>query len=95
MPAAMYSASKNAATKTVQVEGTPFAYREVGPTIGIPVVFLHHFTAVFDDWDPAVFDGIAAERRVIWSTSGASAAPPPTVSRPWPATRSRFCRRSG
>jgi pimeloyl-ACP methyl ester carboxylesterase len=61
----MYSTSKNAVTKTVEVEGTPFAYREVGPTIGIPVVFLHHFTAVLDDWDPAVVDGIAAERRVI------------------------------
>jgi pimeloyl-ACP methyl ester carboxylesterase len=61
----MYSTSKNAVTKTVQVEGTPFAYREVGPTTGIPVVFLHHFTAVLDDWDPAVVDGIAAERRVI------------------------------
>ena len=49
----------------MEVEGTPFAYREVGPTTGIPVVFLHHFTAVLDDWDPAVVDGIAAERRVI------------------------------
>jgi pimeloyl-ACP methyl ester carboxylesterase len=37
----------------------------VGPTTGVPVVFLHHFTAVLDDWDPAVVDGIAAERRVI------------------------------
>jgi pimeloyl-ACP methyl ester carboxylesterase len=61
----MYSTSKNAVTKTVEVGGTPFAYREVGPTSGIPVVFLHHFTAVLDDWVPAVVDGIAAERRVI------------------------------
>jgi hypothetical protein len=57
----MYSTSKNAVTKTVDVERTPFVYRELGP----PVVFLHHFTAVLDDWDPAVADGIAAERRVI------------------------------
>jgi acetyl esterase/lipase/alpha-beta hydrolase superfamily lysophospholipase len=57
--------SNEAVTKTVEVEGTPFAYREVGPTTGVPVVFLHHFTAVLDDWDPAVVDGIAAERRVI------------------------------
>jgi pimeloyl-ACP methyl ester carboxylesterase len=64
-PRAMYSTSKKAVTKTVEVEGTPFAYREVGPTSGIPVVFLHHFTAGLDDWDPAVVDGIAAERRVI------------------------------
>jgi pimeloyl-ACP methyl ester carboxylesterase len=61
----MYSTSKNAVTKTVEVEGIPIAYREAGPTTGIPVVFLHHFTAVLDDWDPAVVDGIAAERRVI------------------------------
>jgi pimeloyl-ACP methyl ester carboxylesterase len=61
----MSSTSKDAATKTVAVDGTPFAYREVGPATGVPVVFLHHFTAVLDDWDPAVVDGIAAERRVI------------------------------
>jgi pimeloyl-ACP methyl ester carboxylesterase len=61
----MSSTSKQAATLTVQVGGTPFAYREVGPSTGVPVVFLHHFTAVLDDWDPAVVDGIAAERRVI------------------------------
>jgi pimeloyl-ACP methyl ester carboxylesterase len=61
----MSTTSTGAVTKTVTVEGTPFAYREVGPTVGPPVVFLHHFTAVLDDWDPAVVDGIAAERRVI------------------------------
>jgi pimeloyl-ACP methyl ester carboxylesterase len=61
----MSSTSKDAATLTVAVDGTPFAYREVGPATGVPVVFLHHFTAVLDDWDPAVVDGIAAERRVI------------------------------
>jgi pimeloyl-ACP methyl ester carboxylesterase len=61
----MSATSKEAVTKTVEVEGTAFAYREVGPTTGVPVVFLHHFTAVLDDWDPAVVDGIAAERRVI------------------------------
>src|SRR4051812_50044558 len=48
----MSSTNKEAVTKTVEVEGTAFAYREVGPTTGVPVVFLHHFTAVLDDWDP-------------------------------------------
>jgi len=61
----MSATSKEAVTKTVEVGGTPFAYREVGPATGVPVVFLHHFTAVLDDWDPEVVDGIAAERRVI------------------------------
>ena len=31
----------------------------------MPLVFLHHFTAVLDDWDPRVIDGIAAKRHVI------------------------------
>nr|WSY54168.1 alpha/beta hydrolase [Streptomyces sp. NBC_00886] len=61
----MSATSKEAVTKTVEVGETPFTYRELGPTAGIPVVFLHHFTAVLDDWDPAVVDGIAAERPVI------------------------------
>ena len=34
-------------------------YREFGERGGVPVVFLHHLTAVLDDWDPKVLDGIA------------------------------------
>ncbi|MEV4599936.1 alpha/beta fold hydrolase, partial [Amycolatopsis sp. NPDC049253] len=60
------SASHNdAPTRTVDVDGTAFAYREVGTGSGVPVVLLHHFTANLDDWDPTVVDGLAAERRVI------------------------------
>src|SRR4051794_28661547 len=62
---AMSSTTQEAVTKTVDVCGTTFAYREVGPETGVPVVFLHHSTAVLNDWTPAVVDGIAAERRVI------------------------------
>ncbi|MFD9698795.1 alpha/beta fold hydrolase [Lentzea sp. NPDC059081] len=54
-----------AVTRTVDVGGTPFAYREIGVAQGVPLVFLHHFTAVVDDWDPAVVDGLAAQRRVV------------------------------
>ena len=59
------STSKTAPTRTVDVGGTPFAYRELGPRTGVPVVFLHHFTAVLDDWDPRVIDPIAGQRHVI------------------------------
>lgn len=52
-------------TKTVTIDGTSFAYRELGDTSGVPVVFLHHFTAVLDDWDPRIIDGIAAHHHVI------------------------------
>lgn len=56
---------KDASTVTVDVNGVPFAYREVGTEGGVPVLFLHHLTAVLDDWDPAVIDGVASERQVI------------------------------
>jgi len=52
-------------TLHIDIGGTRFAHREFGPATGVPVVFLHHFTAVLDDWDPRVIDGIAAQRRVI------------------------------
>jgi pimeloyl-ACP methyl ester carboxylesterase len=52
-------------TRTIKAGGVTFAYRELGPSTGVPLVFLHHFTAVLDDWDPRVIDGIAANHRVI------------------------------
>jgi pimeloyl-ACP methyl ester carboxylesterase len=56
---------KDARTQTVDVGGTRFAYRQIGAPAGVPVVFLPHWTAVMDDWDPRVIDGIAATRHVI------------------------------
>jgi len=56
---------KDAPTRTVDVVGVEFAYRDLGAPSEVPVVFLHHFTAVLDDWDPRVIDGIAAHHRVI------------------------------
>jgi hypothetical protein len=55
---AMTTTFNAAATKTVRVNGTSFVYREIGDKSDIPVVFLHHLTAVLEDWDPA----IAADR---------------------------------
>lgn len=54
-----------APAETVEAGGTPFAYRELGPSVGVPLVLLNHITAVLDDGDPAVVDGLAAQRRVI------------------------------
>src|SRR6266496_2014973 len=62
---AAVATSRTAPTRTIGVRGTQFAYREFGPRTGVPLVMLHHFTAVLDDWDPRVIDGIAAERHVI------------------------------
>ncbi|KQY63771.1 MULTISPECIES: alpha/beta fold hydrolase [unclassified Nocardioides] len=52
-------------TKTITIDGTSFAYRELGTPGGVPVVFLHHFTAVLDDWDPRILDGVASQHHVI------------------------------
>lgn len=56
---------KTAPTKTIDVDGTSFAYRELGEPGGVPVVFLHHFTAVLDDWDPRIMEGVASQHHVI------------------------------
>ncbi|MGY1936045.1 alpha/beta fold hydrolase [Nocardia gipuzkoensis] len=56
---------KDAPTKSLQVGTTRFAYRELGPDTGVPVIFLNHLAANLDNWDPRVVDGIAAKHRVI------------------------------
>ncbi|OBI69841.1 alpha/beta fold hydrolase [Mycobacterium sp. E796] len=56
---------KDAPTRTVTAKGVTYAYRELGPTGGIPVVFLVHLAATLDNWDPAVVDPIAAHHHVI------------------------------
>ena len=56
---------KDASTRTVSAGGVDFAYRELGPKTGVPVIFLTHLAAVLDNWDPRVVDGIAARHRVI------------------------------
>src|SRR6058998_1842941 len=56
---------ETAPTHTINVGGVQFAYRELGPSTGVPVVFLTHLAAVLDNWDPRVVDGIAAQHRVI------------------------------
>src|ERR1700674_1457853 len=61
----MANTSVDAVTKTVDVNGTSFVYRETGEKNGIPVVLLHHLTAVLDDWDPRTIDGLAQKHRVI------------------------------
>jgi pimeloyl-ACP methyl ester carboxylesterase len=73
---------KNAPTQTIDAGGVTFAYRQLGPSTGVPVVFLTHLAAVLDNWDPRVVDGIAAERHVITFDNrgvGASSGSTPTT----------------
>jgi pimeloyl-ACP methyl ester carboxylesterase len=54
-----------APARTVTAGGTTYAYRELGPKGGIPVVFFVHLAATLDNWDPRIVDRIAKDRHVI------------------------------
>lgn len=54
-----------APARALRVGGQTFAYRELGPRGGIPVVFFVHLAATMDNWDPRIVDAIAATRHVI------------------------------
>jgi pimeloyl-ACP methyl ester carboxylesterase len=57
---------KNVPTQSIAADGVSFAYRELGKHNGAtPLVFLAHFAAVLDNWDPKIMDGIAAKRHAI------------------------------
>ena len=80
--AALNTTWKTAPTQTINAGGVEFAYRRLGPSTGVPVVFLTHLAAVLDNWDPRVVDGIAAEHRVITFDNrgvGASSGATPTT----------------
>jgi pimeloyl-ACP methyl ester carboxylesterase len=73
---------KTAPTQTINAGGVQFAYRQLGPSTGVPVVFLTHLAAVLDNWDPRIVDGIATRRRVITFDNrgvGASSGSTPTT----------------
>ena len=50
---------------TIAAGGVTYAYRELGPKGGIPVVFFVHLAATLDNWDPRIVDPIAKTRHVI------------------------------
>lgn len=54
-----------APARTLAAGGATFAYRELGPRGGIPVIFFVHLAATLDNWDPRIVDPIAANRHVI------------------------------
>ena len=55
----------NALNRSINVGGTAFAYRDLGPRTGVPLILLNHWGAVLDNFDPRIVDGLASERRVI------------------------------
>jgi pimeloyl-ACP methyl ester carboxylesterase len=59
-----------------------YAYRDVGHS-EVPLVMLQHFRGNLDNWDPALIDALAAERRVVTfdnvGVGGTSGRTPSTV----------------
>lgn len=51
--------------RSIDVRGTAFAYRDLGPRSGVPLVLLNHWGAVLDNFDPRIVDGLASRHRVI------------------------------
>jgi pimeloyl-ACP methyl ester carboxylesterase len=94
-PSATYA---TAPTQTVFAGGVTYAYRDLGPRDGIPVIFLVHLAAVLDNSDPRVVDGIAAERRVITFDNrgvGASSGSTPSTIQAMAADAVTFIRALG
>ncbi|MFD8726010.1 alpha/beta fold hydrolase [Streptomyces sp. NPDC059629] len=54
-------------TQSVEAaNGVTYAYRSLGSTTDLPpLVLLQHFRGNLDNWDPALIDALAGERRVI------------------------------
>jgi pimeloyl-ACP methyl ester carboxylesterase len=55
----------DASTRRVAAaNGIEYAYRDLGDS-DVPLVLLQHFRGNLDNWDPALVDALAAERRVV------------------------------
>lgn len=50
---------------SITANGTTFAYRDLGPRGGVPLILLNHWGAVLDNFDPRIVDGLASKHRVI------------------------------
>lgn len=77
------TAYKDAPARTVAAGGVTYAYRELGPKGGVPVVFFVHLAANLDNWDPRIIDPIARDHHVIAfdnrGVGGSSGTVPDTV----------------
>lgn len=52
-------------TQSINVGGTTFVFRDLGPREGVPMILLNHWGAVLDNFDPRIVDGLASKHRVM------------------------------
>ena len=76
-----YAASPNRQVRSA--EEIEFAYRDLGES-ATPLLLFQHFRGNLDNWDPALVDLLAAERRVITfdntGVGGSSGSTPHTIA---------------
>jgi pimeloyl-ACP methyl ester carboxylesterase len=72
-----------APTEFAEANGIRFAHRRFGKGHDVPLLFMPHYRAGMDHWDPAVTDGFAASRPVILfdnaGVAGSSGKTPDTI----------------
>jgi pimeloyl-ACP methyl ester carboxylesterase len=72
-----------APTEFAKANGIRFAYRRFGKSDSVPLLFMPHYRAGMDHWDPAVTDGFAGSRPVILfdntGVAGSSGETPDTM----------------
>jgi pimeloyl-ACP methyl ester carboxylesterase len=76
-----YTASPNRVLSNVN--GIDYAYRDIGEGTP-PLVLLQHFRGNLDNWDPALIDALATDRRVVTfdnsGVGGSTGATPSTIA---------------
>ena len=76
-----YMASPNRVLSNVN--GIDYAYRDIGEGTP-PLVLLQHFRGNLDNWDPALIDALATDRRVLTfdnsGVGGSTGATPSTIT---------------
>lgn len=55
----------DAPSRIISTGGVSYAYRELGPKGGIPVIFFVHLAATLDNWDPRIIDAVANDHHVV------------------------------
>jgi pimeloyl-ACP methyl ester carboxylesterase len=79
-----YSQLRNDRVKAA--DGLEYAYRDTGGgERGVPVVLFQHFRGNLDNWDPALIDALASDRRVVTfdnrGVGGSSGTTPGSIER--------------
>src|SRR3954467_2401520 len=76
-----YSVSPNRMVSAAN--GVDYAYRQVGEGTS-PLVLLQHFRGNLDNWDPALVDALARDRRVVTfdnaGVGGSTGTTPSTIT---------------